>query len=96
MAQFYVYQTMASSVFPVFFAFYLGAWCDTFGRKICIFLFLFTKIISCIGVVLVAYFMDSRKEWYLLSLIPTSLVGKLCTSYAKVSTDLNDLNNICY
>ena len=33
-AQFSVYKTLINSIFPIFFAFYLGAWADLFGRKL--------------------------------------------------------------
>ena len=32
-AQFSVYKTLISSIFPIFFAFYLGAWAGCFDRK---------------------------------------------------------------
>ena len=32
-AQFNVYVTAVKSVFPALLAFYMGAWCDLFGRK---------------------------------------------------------------
>jgi hypothetical protein len=72
---------MVSNVFPVFFAFYLGAWCDVFGRKLCIFLFFGAKIIGNVVVIVVAYYLDTAKEWYFVSLIPTALVGTNVTSY---------------
>ena len=68
---------MVTSVFPIFFSFYLGAWCDTFGRKLCIFLFIISKIIGQSILILLANNMDWAKEWYLLTLVPTSLIGKL-------------------
>ena len=30
---FNVYVTLITSIFPIFFSFYLGAWADLFGRK---------------------------------------------------------------
>ena len=68
---------MVSSIFPVFFAFYLGAWCDVFGRKLCIILFLGAKVIGNVIIILVAFYIESAKEWYLFSLVPTALIGLL-------------------
>merc|ERR1740129_1064429 len=34
------YKTLASTIFPIFFAFYMGAWCDMFGRKLLMKIFL--------------------------------------------------------
>ena len=68
-----------SSVFPVFFAFYLGSWCDTFGRKLCILLFLVAKVLGNVILILVAYYLESAKEWYLFALIPTAVVGTFTT-----------------
>ena len=76
-AQFNVYQEMVTSFFPIFFSFYLGAWCDTFGRKLCMYLFLASRIIGQSILILLAYNMDWAKEWYLLTLVPTTLIGNL-------------------
>ena len=38
--QYNVYKTYITSIFPVFFSFYLGAWADLFGRKPLFYLFL--------------------------------------------------------
>ena len=74
-AQFNVYQDMVSSFFPIFFSFYIGAWCDMFGRKLTMFLFMASRIISPVILILLAYNMHWAKEWYLLSLVPTTLIG---------------------
>ena len=66
---------MVTSFFPIFFSFYLGAWCDTFGRKLCIFLFMFTRILGQAVLILLAYNMHWAKEWFLLTLVPTTLIG---------------------
>ena len=33
-AQYSVYSMILGTFFPIFFSFYLGAWCDIFGRKL--------------------------------------------------------------
>ena len=51
-AQFKVYETLLDSVFPAFFAFYLGAWADLFGRKLLFYIFLSGIIIrQCIVII---------------------------------------------
>jgi hypothetical protein len=68
---------MISSIFPVFFSFYIGAWCDLFGRKLCIFLYLGAKLIGQAILIVLAYNLEWPKEWFLLTLLPTSLLGKM-------------------
>jgi len=72
---------LISSLFPVFFAFYLGAWSDIVGRKFIIILFLTARVISGAVLVLMARFIESPKEWYFLSIIPSALAGQ--TKVAK-------------
>ena len=46
-----------------------------FGRKLAMFLFMASRIISQVILILLAYNMHWAKEWYLLSLLPTTLIG---------------------
>ena len=64
---------LVGTIFPVFFAFYLGAWCDLFGRKLLFKIFLIARCLDQVVVILCAYFLESPKEYLLLSSIPTSL-----------------------
>ncbi len=75
MTQFGVYKTLVGSVFPVFFAFYMGAWCDLFGRKLLFYIYLTARIVEQMIVIACAYFMMSAKEYLLLSSIPQALAG---------------------
>jgi hypothetical protein len=45
------------------------------------------KIVGNVIVVLVAYFLDSAKEWYLLSLMPTALVGEPAVFSQEINFD---------
>ena len=74
--QFNVYKTLISSVFPIFFSFYIGAWIDLFGRKFMFFVFLTSFALQQATVLICAYFFDARKEYILFSYIPTSLPGE--------------------
>ena len=74
-AQFLVYKTLIISIFPIFFAFYLGAWADLFGRKLLMILFFTAYIIQAIIELVCAYFEDSKKEFMLLAGVPFTLVG---------------------
>ena len=40
LAQFKVYESLITNIFPVFFSFFLGAWADLFGRKPLFYMFL--------------------------------------------------------
>ena len=75
-AQFSVYKTLISSIFPIFFAFYLGAWADLFGRKLLLCLFFVVYVLQSIIELICAYFEDSKKEYLLISGVPFTLVGK--------------------
>ena len=74
-AQFAVYQMLVSTIFPVFFSLYLGAWCDLFGRKLLFKIYLSARCMDQIIVILCAYFVNSPKEYLLLAKIPSSLAG---------------------
>ena len=76
-AQFIVYKMIVGTFFPVFFSFYLGAWCDLFGRKLIFKLYLSAKCVEQIIVIVCAYYLESPKEWLLLAPIPTALAGRI-------------------
>ena len=71
------YKTLASTIFPIFFAFYMGAWCDMFGRKLLMKIYLLSRIITKCGHIFCAYFMYSSKWWILLTDIPSWISGML-------------------
>ena len=71
------YKTMASTIFPIFFSFYMGAWCDMFGRKLLMKIYLLSRIITKCGHISCAYFMYSSKWWILVTDIPSWISGML-------------------
>ena len=73
--QFRVYQTLVSSLFPIFFSFYLGAWCDLFGRKLLFFIYLMSRCVEQVVVIICAVFLQSKKEYLLLQNIPAAISG---------------------
>lgn len=75
-AQLEVYSTVLTGVFPAFFAFYLGAWSDIFGRKFLLFSFVGAKITSQIFLILNVQYMEWPKEWLLLVDAIPAMVGK--------------------
>ena len=64
-----------SQHFPIFFSFYLGAWADLFGRKPLFYLVLTGYFLQQCVYVVCAYYFESKKEYLLLSHVPTSLSG---------------------
>ena len=95
-AQFKVYETLLDSVFPAFFAFYLGAWADLFGRKLLFYIFLSGIIIRQCIVIICAYFMDSRKEFLLLAGLPSSFAGGHAAFGLAITTFLTDITHPDY
>lgn len=71
-----MYDLTVSSVFPALFAFYLGSWCDLFGRKFIQYMYLAALVVSQAFVTLNAHFMEWPKEWLLLATLIPSLVGE--------------------
>ena len=65
------------NIFPTFFAFYLGAWADRFGRKPIFYLFLSATVMSQSIIVICSVYLDTPKEYIFLSYIPSTLAGKL-------------------
>ena len=75
-AQFNVYDTLAKSLLPTFTAFYVGAWSDFIGRKVIIYIYLATCVVSQAFVVVNAYFIMWPKELLLVSTLMQSIAGK--------------------
>ena len=71
-----MYQTLVSSLFPIFFSFYLGAWCDLFGRKLLFFIYLVSRMMEEAVVIICGIFLESKKEYLLLQNIPAAISGK--------------------
>ena len=69
-----------SSIFPIFFAFYLGAWADLFGRKLLLLLFFIAYFLQAIIELVCAYYEDSKKEFLLIAGAPFTLVGEYYSS----------------
>ena len=63
------------SIIPIFLSFFLGAWCDLFGRKPLFYLYLSARIMEQAIVVICSYFLSSPKEYLLLANLPTALAG---------------------
>ena len=66
---------MVATLLPIFFSFYLGSWCDIFGRKLLIKVYLISKVFGKTGLILCSYFMNSSKYWILLCVIPYGIAG---------------------
>ena len=92
-AQFSVYKTLISSIFPIFFAFYLGAWADLFGRKLLLLLFFIAYFLQTIIELVCAYYEDSKKEFLLIAGVPFTLVGE-CYNRFPVCQFLFCLNKL--
>ena len=73
--QFSVYAMIVRSIIPIFLSFFLGAWCDLFGRKPLFYLYLSARIMEQAIVVICSYFLSSPKEYLLLANLPTALAG---------------------
>lgn len=89
--QFNVYKTLVTSIFPVFFSFYLGAWADLFGRKLLFYLFLSAYSLQQVIVVGCAYWMDSKKEYLFLSYLPSTLTGGFGAWMLAINAFLSDI-----
>ena len=65
-----MYVSLLESIFPAFFAFYMGAWADMFGRKLLFYICLSASISKQIMIIICAYFMESPKEYLLMANLP--------------------------
>lgn len=74
-AQFGVYKTLVGAVFPVFFSFYMGAWCDLFGRKLIFYIYLTARILEQVVVIICAILLLSPKEYLLFASLPQAFAG---------------------
>ena len=92
LANFNFYGLVIRNVFPAFFAFYLGAWADRFGRKPIFYLFLTATIISQIILVFCAVYFDSRKEWLFLASVPVTLAGGYAAWILAINSFLADIS----
>ena len=93
-AQFNVFQEMVSSSLPIFFSFYIGAWCDMFGRKLTMFLFIASRLVGQSILITLAYNMHWAKEWYLLSLIPVTLTGGYAAFRISTNAFIADISGL--
>ena len=92
MTQFKVYRTLVGSVLPVFFAFYLGAWADLFGRKLLFKVYLAARMMEQLVVIACAYWLDSKKEYLLLASLPTAFAGGFGVWILATSAFLADIS----
>ena len=90
-AQFNVYASLLESIFPAFFAFYMGAWCDMFGRKLILYLYFTCTILKQICVIICAYFLESPKEYLLFAGIPESLAGGKAAFFLAINAFMSDI-----
>ena len=91
LTNFNVYKTLATSLIPIFMAFYLGAYMDLFGRKPIMYWFLMTTAVQKTISLLCAYFFQSSKWYILLAYIPASLGGGNTAWNLAVSAFLADI-----
>ena len=91
-AQFGVYKTLVANVLPIFFSFYLGAWCDLFGRKLLFKVYLTSRILEQLVVVGCAYFLTSPKEYLLFANLPTAFAGGFGVYIMAVTAFLADIS----
>ena len=54
----------------------MGAWCDTFGRKLLMKIYLVSKLFTKTALILNAYFMNVSKYWIFLVFVPNGIAGK--------------------
>merc|ERR1711892_1050079 len=74
-AQYHVYVTIITHVFPFLAAFYVGSWSDSWGRKWFMYIGYITWILCGAIHLINVYFMDLPKEYMLLEEIPYALSG---------------------
>ena len=74
-AQFNVYVTIITHVFPFITAFYFGSWSDKFGRKWIMYIGYMSWVLRGGFHMLNVYFIDWPKEYLLLEYIPYALSG---------------------
>ena len=91
LTDFNVYKTLATSLIPIFMAFYLGAYMDLFGRKPIMYLFLITSALQKVVMVICSHWFSSSKWYILLAYIPTSLGGGNAAWNLAISAFLADI-----
>ena len=91
LTDFNVYKTLATSLIPIFMAFYLGAYMDLFGRKPIMYLFLITSALQKTVMVVCSHWFSSSKWFILLAYIPTSLGGGNAAWNLAISAFLADI-----
>ena len=85
-------KTLVTSIVPTLMAFYLGAWADMFGRKPIFYLFLGSYALEQAVVLVCAYYLESPKEWLLLSYIPKNLAGGFAAWTLSVNAFISDIS----
>lgn len=96
MAQFNVYRELVGTFFPIFFSFYLGAWCDLFGRKLLFKIYLTARCLDQVVIILCAYFIESPKEYLLFAPIPVALAGGLGAFMLAINAFVADITDSQY
>ena len=91
-----MYASLLESIFPAFFAFYMGAWCDMFGRKLILYLYFTCTILKQICVIICAYFLESPKEYLLFAGIPESLAGGKAAFFLAINAFMSDITGKTY
>ena len=87
---------LVGTIFPVFFSFYLGAWCDLFGRKLLFKIYLTARCLEQVVVILCAYFIESPKEYLLIAPIPVALAGGFGAWMLAVNAFVADITDSQY
>eukprot|EP00095_Tigriopus_kingsejongensis_P002938 maker-scaffold517_size150149-snap-gene-0.20 protein:Tk02938 transcript:maker-scaffold517_size150149-snap-gene-0.20-mRNA-1 annotation:"adenylate cyclase " len=91
-ADYKVYQTLAKSIFPLFFAFYVGSWCDVFGRRLIMYLFLGAQLVSQALLILNTVFMSWPKEILLAGPLITGIVGGQSAFSLALAAFISDIS----
>ena len=73
-----MYLLIVATTIPIFASFYMGAWCDIFGRKLLMKIYLVSKLFTKTALILNAYFMNVSKYWIFLVFVPNGIAGKKC------------------
>ena len=68
----------------------MGAWCDTFGRKLLMKIYLVSKLFTKAALILNAYFMNVSKYWIFLVFVPNGIAGKNFSQVTKKLCSISD------
>ena len=72
---FLMYHSLVTSIIPLFFILFMGAWSDKYGRKVPLCLSIFGHCLQSAGYLLNSHFMSWRVEYLLIVSLLDSLGG---------------------